>query len=90
MSANGESLKKRGFSAESHFKNSADFYGAIYAPNADVTMHNSGNVYGAVTAKSFEQKNSGTFNYDTSLRDVSIDEEAIYFTITNWHEVYNK
>jgi len=69
-----------------HFKNSADFYGAIYAPNADVIMHNSGNVYGAVIAKSFEQKNSGTFNYDASLRDVSIDEEAIYFTITNWHE----
>ncbi|MBL7186756.1 MAG: hypothetical protein ISS70_10570 [Phycisphaerae bacterium] len=46
------------------FKNSADFYGAIYAPNADVIVHNSGNVYGAVTAKSFKQKNSGTFNYD--------------------------
>ena len=68
------------------FKNSADFYGAIYAPNADVIVHNSGNIYGAVTAKSFEQKKSGTFNYDASLRDVSIDDEAIFFTITNWHE----
>ncbi len=68
------------------FKNSVDFYGAIYAPNADVTVHNSGNVYGAVTAKSFEQKKSGTFNYDASLRDVSINDEAIFFTITNWHE----
>ncbi len=68
------------------FKNSADFYGAIYAPNADVIMHNSGNVYGAVTAKSFEQKNSATFNYDVSLRDVSTNDAAVYFTITNWHE----
>jgi len=68
------------------FKNSADFYGAIYAPNADVIMHNSGNVYGAVTSKSFEQKNSAAFNYDVSLRDVSINDEAVYFTITNWHE----
>ncbi len=68
------------------FKNSADFYGAIYAPNADVIMHNSGNVYGAVISKSFEQKNSATFNYDVLLRDVSTNDEAVYFTITNWHE----
>ena len=68
------------------FKNSTDFYGAIYAPNADVIMHNSGDVYGAVTAKSFEQKNSAVFNYDVSLRDVSTDDAAVYFTITNWHE----
>ncbi len=68
------------------FMNSADFYGAIYAPNADVIMHNSGNVYGAVTAKSFEQKNSAIFNYDVSLRDVSTSDAAVYFTITNWHE----
>ncbi len=68
------------------FKNSADFYGAIYAPNADVIMHNSGNVYGAVISKSFEQKNSATFNYDVLLRDVRTNDEAVYFTITNWHE----
>ena len=68
------------------FKNSADLYGAIYAPNADVIMHNSSNVYGAVVAESFDMKNSGVFMYDTSLRDVSINDEAVYFTITNWHE----
>ena len=68
------------------FKNSTDFYGAIYAPNADVIMNNSATIYGAVIAKSFEQKNSGTFNYDVLLRDVSINDEALYFTITNWCE----
>ncbi len=68
------------------FKNSADFYGAIYAPNADVIMHNSGNVYGAVAAKNFEQKNSAIFNYDASLRDVSVNDAAVSFTITKWHE----
>ena len=68
------------------FKNSSDFYGAIYAPNADVVMFNSADMYGAVAAKSFEQKNSGTFYYDTSLREVSISDEAVSFTITNWHE----
>jgi choice-of-anchor A domain-containing protein len=68
------------------FKNSGDFYGAIYAPNADVVMDNSANIYGSVISKSFEQRNSATFNYDVTLRDVSINDEALYFTITNWHE----
>ena len=68
------------------FKNSTDFHGTIYAPNADVVMDNSANIYGSVISKSFEQKNSGTFNYDVLLRDVSINDKAVYFTITNWHE----
>ncbi|GAI00296.1 unnamed protein product, partial [marine sediment metagenome] len=32
------------------------------------------------------QKNSATFNYDVLLRDVSTNDEAVFFTITNWHE----
>jgi len=68
------------------FKNSSDLYGTIYAPNADVIMDNSAKVYGAVVAESFDMKNSGVFMYDASLRDVSINDEAVYFTITNWHE----
>ena len=68
------------------FKNSSDLYGAIYAPNADIIMKNSADVYGAVVSKSFDMKNSGTFLYDASLRDSSIDDEAVYFKITNWHE----
>ena len=67
-------------------KNGSDFYGAIYAPNADVEMMNSADVFGAVVAKSFEQKNSATFNYDASLRDVSIDDEALRFVVKQWRE----
>ena len=68
------------------FKNSSDLYGTIYAPNADVIMDNSAKVYGAVVAESFNMKNSGVFMYDASLRDVRINDEAVCFTITNWHE----
>ncbi len=68
------------------FKNSTDLYGAIYAPNADVIMNNTADVYGAVVSKSFDMKNSSTFLYDASLRDSSVDDEAVYFKITNWHE----
>ena len=68
------------------FKNSSDFYGVIYAPNADVIMDNSASLYGSVAAKSFEQRNSGNFNYDASLRDANVNDEAVCFIITNWHE----
>lgn len=68
------------------FKNGSDFYGVIYAPNADVIMNNSANLYGSVVAKSFEQMNSGTFNYDASLREASVNDEAVRFVVTNWHE----
>ncbi len=68
------------------FKKSSDFYGVIYAPNADVIMYNSANIYGAIVARDFEQKNSGTFNYDASLRDASVNDEAVRFVVTNWHE----
>ncbi|GAH43936.1 unnamed protein product [marine sediment metagenome] len=68
------------------FKNGSDFYGSIYAPNAEVVMQNSSDVYGAVTAESFEQKNSSTFYYDASLRDVNTSNELVHFVISNWSE----
>jgi choice-of-anchor A domain-containing protein len=68
------------------FKNSSDFYGVIYAPNAEVTMDNSAEMYGSVVAKRFEQRNSGDFNYDASLRDADPDDELLRFVVTKWHE----
>lgn len=67
-------------------KNSADFYGAVYAPNADLTVYNGGDLYGAFVGNSFELKNSGSFYYDTSLADVSIDDQTVYFNISRWWE----
>jgi hypothetical protein len=67
-------------------KNGSDFYGAIYAPYTDVVMMNSADFYGAIVAQSFEQKNSAPFNYDASLRDVTIDDIGICFVIQNWRE----
>ena len=68
------------------FKNSSDFYGVIYAPNADILMNNSANLYGSVVARSFDQMNSSTFYYDASLRDASVNDEAVRFVVTRWQE----
>jgi len=61
-------------------------YGAIYAPNADVVMHNSNKTYGAIIVKSLEWKSSSELHYDVSLRDVDADDEAVQFVMTKWYE----
>jgi len=68
------------------FKNSSELYGAIYAPNASIVFNNSTAAYGAVVGKQFEQKNSAVFNYDASLRDADVDDQAVRFVVTKWRE----
>jgi hypothetical protein len=43
-------------------------------------------MYGAIVAKSLDQRNSSTFNYDALLRDANVNDEAVHFVITNWQE----
>jgi hypothetical protein len=68
------------------FKNSSDLYGAVYAPNADVIMDNSAKMYGAIVAKTLDIRNSGTLNYDATLRDASVNDEAVHFIVTKWQD----
>jgi len=66
-------------------KNSAVFCGVIYAPNANVTLHNGADIYGSVVANSYIQKNSATFWYDVTLRQVS-SEKFTHFVPIHWRE----
>ncbi len=68
------------------FKNNSDFYGALYAPDADIILHNTSDMYGSIIGETYDQKNSGTFYYDAALREVSTDDEAVRFVIRNWSE----
>jgi hypothetical protein len=43
------------------------FYGAIYAPNANVDIENAADFYGAIVAKSLSLGNGSDFYYDTRL-----------------------
>jgi len=67
-------------------KNSAVFYGIIYAPTATVNMYNGAELYGAVVADSYIQKNTAAFYYDASLRDVGLGDDFIRFVPTHWRE----
>jgi hypothetical protein len=67
-------------------KNKTDFYGALYAPSADVIFDNGANAYGSLVADNLTIKNSGTFFYDANLRNRSIYDELVRFTIDRWSE----
>ena len=62
------------------------FYGAIYAPSADVILRKSVEVYGAVIANSFTQQVSADFHYDASLIEGSVTDEMVSFVIKQWSE----
>lgn len=67
------------------FKNSSDFYGALYAPHAGVNLDNSGNLYGSFVSDSFDVKNSASLMYDASLRNVTTDDRAVCFVVDRWY-----
>jgi hypothetical protein len=60
--------------------------GAVYAPNADVTLYANGDVYGSVIGNNFEFKAGGNFYYDEALKEVSVDDDALRFVINRWQE----
>jgi hypothetical protein len=72
--------------ASMDFKNSGTFYGAIYAPDADVHLFNSFELYGAVVANSFYQDMNANFYYDMNLREVDPTMIGVYMVIKRWSE----
>jgi hypothetical protein len=70
-------------------KAKGDFYGAIYAPNANMVIDNSANLYGAyVGNQNVEIKNSGAFYFDTRLLNVFVNDAPAYLGIVkgSWWE----
>lgn len=68
-------------------KNAADLYAVIYAPNAEMTVNNSGDAYGSFIVKNFELKNGGEVYYDKALKQVTENDKLVRFTITRWEEL---
>ncbi|MCJ7691992.1 MAG: hypothetical protein MUO22_01070 [Sedimentisphaerales bacterium] len=68
------------------FYTTSTFYGAIYAPNADVRLHNAVEFFGAVVAESFVQFVSADFHYDATLNEGTVNDECVSFVIKRWSE----
>jgi len=62
------------------------FYGAVYAPNAEITINAGGDIYGSFVGSSFELKSGGNFYYDEALRNTSVDDVGVRFVIKQWSE----
>jgi len=62
------------------------FYGAIYAPSADVMLRKSVEVYGAIIADKFTQQVSAGFHYDASLKEGCVTDEMVSFVTKSWSE----
>ena len=67
-------------------KAKSDIFGAVYAPNADIVMKASGNIYGSVVSQSFALKSGGNFYYDVALAETDEAQEAVRFIVTRWQE----
>jgi hypothetical protein len=65
-------------------KNSGDFWGSINAPQADLTIFNSGDAYGGFIGNTLTIKNSGSFYFDTRLAEGL--NEPLKFEIIRWWE----
>jgi len=68
------------------FKNSSSFYGAVYAPKAMVNFDNAAELYGSVISDSFYTGAKAAIHFDASLRNVTVNDDAVTFTIKKWHE----
>lgn len=66
--------------------NSGTFYGAVYAPHAELLIRNSGAMYGAFIGNSFTMFNSGEFYYDTRLYDFDPTGQLSFFEVQRWWE----
>ena len=65
------------------FSGSASLTGVIYAPHADVRMSGTSDVYGAITANSFNCTGSMGIHQDNSL----FSQGTPLFTIISWEEL---
>ncbi|MCI0498834.1 MAG: hypothetical protein L0Y36_04010 [Planctomycetales bacterium] len=68
-------------------KNDGALYGVVYAPEADMTVHNEADVYGSVIVNRFELKNGGDVCYDKALKEVSLEDKGVRFAVTQWEEL---
>ncbi len=61
----------------------AGFAGAIYAPNAEVTLTGGGDIFGAVVGGKVNVSGNGQFHYDEALGDTGL---IAYFEVREWVE----
>lgn len=67
-------------------KNNGDFSGAIYAPNAELWLKNSGDIYGSFVGREGYIHNGAKFHYDQALRTLDPGDLGAKFKVVRWSE----
>lgn len=67
-------------------KNSSVFYGAVYAPKADIMNYNFADMYGSFIGASVSLSQATTFHYDASLRNATVNDPLVKFKVTKWSD----
>ncbi|MCK4647015.1 MAG: hypothetical protein KAU46_12245 [Candidatus Aminicenantes bacterium] len=69
----------------------AEFYGAIYAPNADITIDSNCHFYGSVSANRIEYNSNVQIHYDKALTQFEIVQAAVEelpCIVLSWQEKF--
>ncbi|MFH1771598.1 MAG: hypothetical protein ABH872_02170 [Candidatus Omnitrophota bacterium] len=64
------------------------FYGAVYAPEADVKVTGNGDIYGSLIAKTVNIAGNGDVHYDEALQSIS-DPGILNYIPDTWREQKN-
>lgn len=63
-----------------------NWYGCIYAPDAELSIKANSDLFGSLVAKTFDNKAKGLIRYDGALSKVKADEIGVHFIIERWYE----
>ena len=63
------------------------FYGAIYGPNADITIHGNAEIFGAIIANTVNVTGSAIVHYDEALTQLTTISNTYGRRVTSWREL---
>jgi len=77
------------FNGDMEWNSNADFWGAVYAPKANVIYNSEADYYGSIVSKYLDLSSQSTIHYDEALGDlkVSTGSEGAPFVVKSWQEV---
>ncbi len=75
------------FEGEMAWDSTSEFYGAVYFPQANVTINSNVDIYGSIIADLFYIDSNARIHYDLALRYVdALQLELATYYVKSWHE----
>ena len=76
------------FNGVMEWNSSADFYGAVYVPRAEVEYYSNADFYGSFIGKYVEVASNARFHYDLALGELDSlgDSKSWTYSVKSWHQ----